>query len=90
MAADMESMPANRKIVVQSTLRKASRMVIQRVITIRQAPSMAAGVSGISLVTIMTTTKAKIRIDSHILLVRRASLGWERNSAPGLALGRSL
>lgn len=31
MAADMESMPANRKIVVQSTLRKASRMVIQRV-----------------------------------------------------------
>ena len=58
--------------------------------TMRQAPSMAAGVSGISFVTIMTTTKVKIRMDSHILSVRRASLDWDRNSAPALALGRSL
>ena len=48
MAADMESMPANRKMVVQSTLRKASRMVIQPVITIRQAPNTAAVVRGCS------------------------------------------
>ena len=71
MAADMESMPAKRKMVVQSTLRKASRMVMQPEMTIRQAPSMAAVVRGMSSLAIMKTTKAKMAMEYHILFSRR-------------------
>ena len=71
IAADMESMPANRKMVVQSTLRNASRMVMQPVITIRQAPSTAAVVRGMISLAIMATTKAKISTECHILCSRR-------------------
>ena len=46
MAADMESMPANRKMVTQSMHWNASFMVMQRVATTRHAPSTAAVVRG--------------------------------------------
>ena len=64
-------MPAKRKMVVQSTLRKASRMVMQPEMTIRQAPSMAAVVRGMSSLAIMKTTKAKMAMEYHILFSRR-------------------
>ena len=60
-------------MVVQSTLRKASRMVMQRVMTMRQAPSTAAVVRFMTSEAIMKTTKPKIPIHNHIFSVRRFS-----------------
>ena len=63
IAADMDSIPANRKMVTQSMQWNASFMVMQRVATTRHAPSTAAVVRGSAPVTIMMTTKAKIPME---------------------------
>ena len=65
-------------------------MVMHLVMTMRQAPSTAAVVRGMSFVTIMTTTKTKTRMARHILSVRLAWAGAEpaRSCTPALAAGR--